>query len=111
MIMNKPAVLAVSLAQDGKYQRLLAGCPQTYGIKSGHILLGPGNSVGEHTTDVKEEVIIITRSKAQLICSGDNPVTVTTENIIYIPPETRHDIRNIGEDVLEYVYVVASVPK
>jgi mannose-6-phosphate isomerase-like protein (cupin superfamily) len=32
--------------------------------------------------------------------------------LVYIPPATRHNVTNTGNDVLEYVYVVApAIPK
>jgi len=93
------------------FQRLLSGCPQTCGMKSGYVLLGAGDSVGEHATDSKEEVIIILSGKAQVMYARGGLLTAGAKSIVYIPSQTRHDVKNIGRDVLEYVYITAPVIK
>jgi hypothetical protein len=37
------------LRGNKRYQSLLAGPPQTRGMRSGYVVLRPGESVGEHT--------------------------------------------------------------
>ncbi len=99
----------VKLEGREAYQRLLGGVPETLGMKSGHVTLAPGVSVGEHSTGPKEEAIIILRGKGELSCNGEVLATAGENTLIYIPPETAHDVKNTGPGILKYVYVVSPV--
>ncbi len=101
--------ILVELTQTQRFQRLLPGIPATAGMKSGYVTLKPGESVGEHKTEAKEEAIIILEGEAEVYGEGKILFTVQGPNFIYIPPETNHDIKNSGDKPLRYVYVVAPV--
>jgi len=98
--------LVVALKGNEKYQRLLSDVSDTAGMKSGYVVLKPNESVGEHNTEAKEEVIIILKGRAEVYIS-DCPLFCAEENhLIYIPPQTVHDIKNISEGDLRYVFAV-----
>jgi mannose-6-phosphate isomerase-like protein (cupin superfamily) len=99
----------VKLETKEAYQRLLGGVPDTLGMKSGCVTLEPGGSVGEHSTGSKEEAIIILQGKGELSCNGEILATAEENSLIYVPPGTRHDVKNTGTGVLKYVYVVSPV--
>jgi len=88
---------------------LLRGAPQTAGLRSGSVRLKPGETVGWHTTGQHEEALVILRGRGEARIEGQpgRPFTATT--LVYIPPATRHNIANTGDELLEYVYVVAAV--
>jgi len=98
--------LIVPLKGNEKYQRLLSDVSDTAGMKSGYVVLKPNESVGEHNTEAKEEAIIILEGKAEVHIAGSPLFCVDENNLIYIPPQTVHDIKNISEGDLRYVYVV-----
>ena len=99
----------VTLKDTEKFQRLLSGFPETMGLKSGHLILKPGENIGEHVTENKEEVIIVLKGKAMVICGvDDEPIVAGERSVVYVPPETKHDVKNIGENILEYIYVTAA---
>ena len=62
---EKQKVKVVELKSEDKYQRLLGGAPDTCGMKSGNVLLRPGEEVGEHSTEEKEEAILILSGEAE----------------------------------------------
>jgi mannose-6-phosphate isomerase-like protein (cupin superfamily) len=101
----------VKLEGKEAYQRLLEGHPETSGMRSGLVTLEPGGSVGEHSTGSKEEAIIILQGKGELSCNGEVLATAGENTLIYVPPETTHDVKNTGEEVLKYVYVVSPVKR
>jgi mannose-6-phosphate isomerase-like protein (cupin superfamily) len=92
-----------------QYERLLAGFPQTQGLKCGHVTLQPGESIGEHSTHDREEVIIVMAGEARIISKGMARSTVKKGSLVYIPPETLHNVQNIGRRRLSYLFVVAPV--
>ncbi|MCK9594544.1 MAG: cupin domain-containing protein [Candidatus Omnitrophica bacterium] len=92
-----------------RFQRLLAGAPFTAGIKSGAVILAPGESVGEHKTESREEAIVILEGRADVHIQGKSAFTAEAQSLVYIPPETNHDIKNNGDKKLRYVYVVVPV--
>jgi quercetin dioxygenase-like cupin family protein len=87
----------------------LAGAPETKGMKSGYVVLQPGESVGAHSTGAKEEAIIILEGALQVFVDGNPVLTAEKDRVVYIPPETPHDMKNIGTGVARYVYVVSPV--
>lgn len=108
--MAKSKPILVTLKGQEKFTRILSGFPETMGIKSGHVVLRPGENVGEHVTESKEEVIIVLKGKAMIACGNDDePIIASAHSAVYIPPETAHDVKNMGGDMLEYVYVVSPV--
>jgi mannose-6-phosphate isomerase-like protein (cupin superfamily) len=107
--MNELKPLLVELSSQERFQRLLAGVPDTAGMKSGQMILKPGESVGAHRTQGKEESIIVLEGEAQVFCEGRMLFVAPKDSLVYIPPETEHDIKNSAAGLLRYVYVVASV--
>jgi mannose-6-phosphate isomerase-like protein (cupin superfamily) len=86
---------------------LLAGAPQTAGMRSGFVRLKPGDSVGWHSTGSFEESLVILRGEGEALVEGQAKRTFAAPQFLYIPPATRHNIGNTGRELLEYVYVVA----
>jgi len=107
--MKKLKPILMELTGSESFKRLLPGIPFTAGMKSGYITLKPGESVGEHKTEAKEEAIIVLEGQAQVFCAGKVLFTVKERNLVYIPPETDHGIKNNGTKPLKYVYVVSPV--
>jgi quercetin dioxygenase-like cupin family protein len=106
---NKLKPKSVKFENKDKYQRILGGIPDTSGMKSGSVVLGVGESVGEHNTEFKEEAIIIIDGEAEIYTSSGEPIKAKKETLVYIPPDTVHNVKNAGSDVLRYVYVTAPV--
>ena len=86
---------------------LLTGAPQTAGLRSGLVRLQPTQTVGWHTTGAHEEALVILRGHGAALIQGQKDRPFVAPAVVYIPPATRHNIRNTGAGVLEYVYVVA----
>jgi len=104
---NSSKVKLIKLDSAEKYQRLLSKELGTSGIKSGHVVLMPGENIGEHTTDEREEVIIVLKGNGEAIIGKDNILKIENDIVLYIPPKTLHDIKNTGSDKLEYIFVTS----
>ena len=108
--METRIVLCVPCSGTDRFTRLLAGPPETAGMKSGLVSLSPGETVGEHVTQGREEAILILEGRADVFCDGSFRMSADKDTLVYIPPETAHDIKNSGPGRLRYVYVVTPVP-
>lgn len=108
---KEPQPLVVPLDRSGGYQELLSGTPQTAGMRSGFVRLKPGETVGWHTTGAHEETLVIIHGQGSALIDGEADRPFVSPAVTYIPPKTRHNIRNTGTEVLEYVYVVAPAGK
>jgi mannose-6-phosphate isomerase-like protein (cupin superfamily) len=97
----------VKLKGHQRYQRLLGGIPGTRGMRSGYVTLTPGESVGEHNTESKEEALIILSGKGTVVYGDGTSLHVEEDTLVYIPPHTKHDVKNRGTESLRYVYVVS----
>ncbi len=90
---------------------VLKGIPQTSGMRGGSVKLKPGGSVGWHSTAANEEALIILRGSGVANIEGHPDVPLKEKMLAYIPPQTRHNVTNNGTELLEYVWVVAPIPK
>ena len=103
----KPQPLTLPLECPGGDCPLLRGTPQTAGMRSGFVRLKPGETVGWHTTSKNEESLIVLHGRGEARIEGQPPQSFAAPALAYIPPATRHNVANTGDEILEYVYVVA----
>jgi mannose-6-phosphate isomerase-like protein (cupin superfamily) len=105
--MGKKEPIVVTVESSECYRRLLS-VEQTVGMKCGLVTLAPGCSVGEHTTDAREEVIIFLEGTRVRVVHGEQgSLMVSKGELVYMPPFTRHDVRNEGGEACRYLYVTA----
>jgi len=91
------------------YLPLLEGPPTTCGMRSGRVALKAGEEVGEHSTGDHEEVLVIIEGGGEVCLEGHKPLAIREGQAVYIPPQSRHNVRNIESPLLRYLYVVAPV--
>ncbi len=102
--------ITIPFEEIDAYQPLLEGQPQTHGMRSGRVYLKPGESCGEHSTGDHEEQLVFFSGRGTAFAGPDKtPIDVGVGKIIYIPPHTHHNIQNIGDEPLVYIYCVAPV--
>ncbi len=78
--------------------------PLSKKIKVGLYILQKGEEVGEHTTAKREEAIIILHGQATVFIGGKRQL-VKTDEVVYIPQNKKHNIKNDNSEVLKYLYV------
>jgi oxalate decarboxylase/phosphoglucose isomerase-like protein (cupin superfamily) len=76
-------------------------------MRSGVVVLDPGESVGRHSTGSREELIVVLEGKGELLIEEAGPLAIEAGLAAYVPPAMSHDVVNRGEVPLRYVYVVA----
>ncbi len=103
----KPQPLTLALQCAGGDCPLLEGAPQTAGMRSGYVRLKPGETVGWHTTGKNEESLVILRGRGEARLEGQPAHAFSAPALIYIPPAMKHNVANTGNEILDYVYVVA----
>ncbi|MCL5005923.1 MAG: cupin domain-containing protein [Acidobacteria bacterium] len=102
-----PQPLTLKLKSTVRVLPLLRGVPQTVGMRSGFVRLKPGESVGWHTTGKHEESLVVLQGQGKALVAGKPSLSFTAPAFVYIPPATRHNVANTGDQPLVYVYVVA----
>jgi len=107
----QPRPLAIPLTCSQGDCPVLTGAPQTTGMRSGFVRLKPGQTVGWHTTGKNEEAMVVLHGKGTALIEGPRGgqpgMPFAAPALVYIPPDTRHNVENTGSDPLEYEYVVA----
>lgn len=78
-------------------------------MRSGFVTLQPDENVGSHTTGEREELLIILHGKGIADIEGFGKRDIEEGMVVYIPPNTQHNIYCTTSSVLQYVYVVAPV--
>ena len=107
--MKKLQVLTIRLKGRQRFIRLLGDSSKIKGLRSGLVTLKPQESVGEHKTDKKEEVIVILKGSATIYYGKNKKIKAPRNTFAYIPPETPHNLENSGSKILQYLYVTAEV--
>lgn len=80
--------------------------PESKTLKSGRVRLAPGEEVGEHVTEKREELIVILKGSARLEKEGAR-INLQQGETHYIPEGTKHNIKNDSDKELEYIYIVS----
>ncbi len=107
--MQQDKAIVVDLNEKHEYQRLLAGSPQTCGMRSGRVYLAPGEECGEHSTKEREELLVFLSGEGLALIEDAESFAVGKGKVSYIPPNTLHNIKNTSTEPLIYIYCVAPV--
>lgn len=91
-------------SQPGK----LFGLDETKQIKIYNIFLETGKSVGAHVTKNCEETILVLQGQAIVDLEGESS-KIESGHAVYIPPEKKHNVRNLGDQPLHYIAFVSMI--
>lgn len=106
--MTKPVVKL--LKGNNRFKRLLGDSKKKQGLRSGFVVLRPGEFVGEHSTGTKEEIVIVLEGRAHFYY-GKKKVILKESTFLYVPVKTTHNVKNVGQGPLKYVYITANLNK
>ena len=104
---KKPVTKLIKLDGTKKYQPLLKKELGSLKIRSGYVVLRKGENVGEHTTNNVEEMLIILEGKADVMVNKKKTIKIDKNSIVYLPPNTVHDVKNTLHKILRYIYVTS----
>ena len=93
------------------YQPILKGPPDSVTMRSGLVVLFPGDDVGEHSTENCEEIVIVLEGQGEVQITGQDPIAISKGVAVYCPPQTEHNVINTGTESLRYIYVVAKASR
>ncbi len=82
---------------------LLVKPPRSRLLKARRVILSPGEEVGEHKTEEREELIIVLSGTASLL-KGDDVIELNEGEAHFIEEGLTHNVRNNSGRVLEYIY-------
>ncbi len=82
---------------------------ETECLKVGVVILQSGEEVGEHITENKEEAIVVLSGQATVEIEGENSQTIDTCQLVYIPPNKKHNVKNTSDNPLHYLYLVSVI--
>ncbi len=105
----QPSPTKFVLSPAAEYQPLLTGKPQTAGMRSGRVVLSDGGCNERHTTGNHEETLVFLAGSGQVRCEGHESILARAGEIVYIPPNTVHQVCADAGVELRYVYIVAPV--
>jgi mannose-6-phosphate isomerase-like protein (cupin superfamily) len=94
------------LQPEAVSQPLLRGRPMTRGMRSGRVVLPPGEHMHRHSTEANEEQLLFLQGRARVLL-GAEWLDLAAGQALYIPPQTWHEVHNPGPEELRYVYTVA----
>jgi quercetin dioxygenase-like cupin family protein len=77
------------------------------GFGTGKKLLKPGEITEEHSTGNSREILFCLEGTLTVLKSGSEPVNLTAGEMSYIPPSTKHEIKNLSDKPAVYIFVFA----
>lgn len=77
-------------------------------LKAGCVVLKTGKDVGKHSTNNKEEVLVILQGKAKVVCENET-INVEKGTLVFIPKNKKHNVINKSKEVLKYIYIVTPI--
>ncbi len=102
-------VFCTQLKGSQRFLRLLGNSNKAKGLKAGVVTLRPKESIGEHKTKNKEEVLIILKGSATVYYGRSKRIKAPQNSFVFIPVETLHNVKNPGSKVLQYIYVTTQI--
>lgn len=93
-------------ADDSNYFRIIER-GKSVTMHSGRVFLKAGENVGEHSTEDYEELIIILKGAGEAENQAKERFKIKEGQVIYIPPNSTHNIYNTSSEPLIYIYIVA----
>ena len=75
-------------------------------MKAGKVTLLPGEEIGEHVTERREEILLIRKGSGILLADGKS-IQLKEGDVHHIPEGVRHNVKNQSQGRLEYIYIVA----
>jgi len=79
---------------------------ETKNLKAGRVVLAPGEEVGEHVTESREELLVVLNGTATLF-KEEQSFELKEGETHFIKEGVRHNVKNNSGKELEYVYVVS----
>ena len=80
--------------------------PVSQMLKSGVVTLRPGESVGEHVTKEREEVLVVLEGDVVLKNEAEE-IPLAAGQTYFIPEGKTHDVSNTGVVPARYLFAVA----
>jgi len=99
----QPQVVPIKPGVD--YQILIQP-PATDRTRSGQVVLRPGKSVGRHSTEGNEEILVILEGTGEFTVEGGPTLKMSPNVIVYCPPNRFHNVTNTGTGILRYFFIV-----
>jgi len=96
-----------TLSSTKRFTRLVGDSRKPSGLSSGLVVLKPKESVGEHSTKDREEIIIVLKGKARVRYGKKGRFILKEKTFAYLPCGTKHNLENAGAGLLQYTYITA----
>lgn len=80
--------------------------PESQKLKSGRVKLEPGEEIGEHVTEKREEILVILKGEATVWKEGGEEKKVPAGGTHFVEEDVKHNVLNKGDKPLEYIYTV-----
>jgi len=77
------------------------------GFGGGKKSLAPGDKMEEHSSGNYREIVFCLEGVLTVIKQGVEPVTLNSGEMTYIPPDTKHEIKNQSDKPAVYLFVFA----
>lgn len=78
---------------------------ETEGFGAGRKQLAAGDSTETHSTGNAREIVLCLEGSLTVTGAGPEPVTLGPGEMSFIPPETKHALRNLSDRPAAYVFV------
>jgi mannose-6-phosphate isomerase-like protein (cupin superfamily) len=87
------------------YQEIFDGEKDSVVFYSGVVTVLPKTSGHLHSTEIYEEMIVVLEGEGQVRVTKQKNLDLKFGNIVFIPPNTEHQVFNTGTKNFKYIYI------
>lgn len=102
----KPSLIEID--ESTSRMSILKSNANSIKLHSGYVLLKSKEEVGLHDSKNYEELIIVLEGEGKFV-SDRAELYFKKGNIIYCPPNTKHNVINESQKELKYIYVAVKI--
>jgi quercetin dioxygenase-like cupin family protein len=106
MLIRSLSKIPLEKVSQGKdtYRQVLIGSDEAPNFAMRKFIIEPGGEVPTHTNTVEHEQLVL-RGRAR-ISIKDKEYEVKKNDVVYIPANTPHSYRTVGDEAFEFLCVV-----
>jgi len=109
IVKGKRTPFSFTLPGDSHNYTEILKPPMTVHMRSGLVQLAPDQDVGVHSTRQNEEMLVILEGEGEVDIEGRSPLVIKGGQVVYVPCQTVHNVRNTGSIPLKYIFIVSKV--
>ncbi len=101
-------IKSINLHTYKKSNKILTRKKDSINFSCGLVVLKKTETMPEHITDNKEEILIGIKGRLQVYINSKKYKTLHPGSLVYLPPNVKHYIKNTTSKIAKYIYITTT---